>query len=191
MKLLETIKIQDGKIFNLEYHQQRCDFSRHALFACDEPLDLDSLITAPQKGLFRCRIVYDKKLHKIEYIPYQSKEIQTLQLVSSNIEYTHKYENRDALNSLVKKYSHADDILIEKEGFIRDTSIANIAFYNGEKWLTPQNPLLRGTMRQKLLDEGFLEEKAIKKEEIPLYSHVALMNAMIGFKILKLPKILN
>jgi hypothetical protein len=39
-------------------------------------------------------------------------------------------------------------------------------------------------MRAKLLDDGFLHKKEIKKEDLKNYSQMALMNSMIGFKIL-------
>lgn len=159
------------------------------LFDESKALDLASLIKAPSQGLLRCRIVYDKKIHSIEYMPYQAKNIQSLEIISSQLDYAHKYENREALNALVAQCPQADDILIEKDGFITDTSIANIAFYDGKKWLTPLRPLLKGTIRQKLLDDGFLFAQNIKKEEIKNYTHIALMNAMLGFKILKSPKI--
>jgi 4-amino-4-deoxychorismate lyase len=42
-------------------------------------------------------------------------------------------------------------------------------------------------MRAKLLDVGFLHTRKIKKEDLKNYTQVALMNAMIGFKILKSP----
>ncbi len=182
--LLETIKIEDGEVFNLSYHQARCDESRKILFSSTNPLNLSSLIQAPFKGLYRCRILYDEKIHSIEYIPYTPKEIHRLKIISSNLEYDHKYANRDTLNTLLQEQPDADDILIEKNGYITDTTIANIAFYDGEQWFTPEKPLLKGTMRAKLLNEGFLHTKKIKKEAISSYTHVALMNAMIGFKIL-------
>ena len=182
--LLETIKIEDGEVSNLSYHQARCDESRKALFDLKDILDLSSLIQAPSKGLYRCRILYAEKIHSIEYIPYTPKEIHKLKIITSDLVYDHKYANRDALNKLLQAQPDVDDILIEKEGYLTDTTIANIAFYDGEQWLTPEKPLLKGTMRAKLLDEGFLHTRNIKKEEITDYTHVALMNAMIGFKIL-------
>ena len=182
--LLETIKIEDGEVSNLSYHQARCDESRKALFNSTDRLDLSSLIQAPPKGLYRCRILYDEKIHSIEYIPYSPKEIHTLKIVSSDLEYDHKYANRDALNKLLQTHTDADDILIEKHGYLTDTTIANIAFYDGKQWFTPEKPLLKGTMRAKLLDVGFLHTRKIKKEDLKNYTQVALMNAMIGFKIL-------
>jgi len=182
--LLETIKCEDGKIFNLSYHQRRCDTSRKLLFSCLKHLELSSFIHAPKKGLFRCRILYDKKIQSIEYIPYKSKKIASLKIISSNINYNLKYVNRDALTALKNLHHEVDDILIEENGYIKDTSIANIAFFTGKVWHTPKYPLLKGTMRQYYLDQGLLEEKEIQSTALNKYTQVALMNAMIGFKIL-------
>jgi len=183
--LLETIKIEEGKIFNLSYHQKRCDKSRLDLYHRNDILSLKSIIQAPKNGLYRCRILYDTTLKSIEYIPYQERKIKTLKIVNTSLIYNYKYANRDQLNKILILNPEADDIIMEDDGIIKDTTIANIAFYDGSKWFTPKKPLLYGTMRAKLIDEGFLETKIIKKEELDHYSQVALMNAMIGFKILK------
>lgn len=184
--LLETIKIEDGEIYNLSYHQQRCTKSRQILFNSLDVLDLSSFIDAPKTGLYRCRILYGEILHSIEYIPYTPKEIQSVKIVSSDIEYSLKYANRDALNALLESNKDVDEVIIEKEGFLTDTTISNIAFFDGEQWVTPVKPLLEGTMRAKLINEGFLQPREIKKEDLQNYSKVALMNAMIGFKILNI-----
>ena len=182
--LLETIKIENGNIENLSYHQIRFDRSRRELFNITDKIDLASLIKVPDNELYRCRIVYDKEIHTIEYIPYAEKKIQKLKIVTSDINYNYKYADRKALNTLLEKERGFDEIIIEKEGYLTDTTISNIAFYDGNKWFTPAQPLLEGTMREKLLDEGFLHKKEIKKEELKDYSQIALMNSMIGFKIL-------
>ena len=187
--LLETIKIEDGKMHNIQYHQKRCDKSRKVLFGALDTLELATHIKVPKRGLYRCRILYDVKIRSIEYIPYLEKNIQSLKIVTSNLEYTYKYANRDKFQSLLEANSSVDDILIEKDGFLTDTSIANIAFYDESKWFTPKNPLLEGTMRTKLLDKGFLIPKDIKTTEVFKYKKVALINAMIGFKILESLKI--
>ena len=182
--LLETIKIEDGTINNLSYHQTRFNTSRKELFNIREEIDLATLIQAPKTGLYRCRIVYDKKVHTVEYIPYVPKEIKKLKIVTSNIEYDYKYANREELNTLRERERDFDEIIIEKEGYLTDITIANIAFYDGDKWVTPSQALLPGTMRAKLLDEGFLHKKEIRKEDLKNYSQIALMNSMIGFKVL-------
>ena len=182
--LLETIKIEDGRIYNLSYHQARFDKSRKALWGYTSKVDLSSFIEAPAHGLYRCRILYNEIIHSIEYIPYIPKEIRRLKIITSTINYNYKYTNRDALNTLLQKQTDCDEIIIEKNGYLTDTTIANIAFYDGKQWLTPAKPLLEGTMRAKLLDEGVIHKKGIKKEDLKNYSQVALINAMLGLKIL-------
>jgi len=182
--LLETIKCEDGKVFNIHYHQDRCNKSRSELYSSTNILDLASAIVPPKKGLYRCRIVYAEHIQSIEYIPYIEKQIKTLKVVSSSLEYAFKYANRDTIDLLLSNHNDVDEIIIEKNGYLCDTSIANIAFYDGSTWYTPSTPLFKGTMRQKLIDEGLLQTKHIKREDLSNYSQVALINAMIGFKIL-------
>lgn len=184
-ELLETIKIEDGQIFNLEWHNQRCNKSRLELFQEGKKLELKQFIDPPSKGLYRCRIRYDKEVNSVEYIPYTPKQIKSFKIVQSNIEYAYKYCDRSQLNQLKKQNRDYDEIIIEKNGLLTDTSIANIAFYNGFEWITPRVPLLEGTMRSKLLEENFLKCEDIKSHEIQAFSHFALMNAMIGFTIQK------
>lgn len=182
--LLETIKCEDGRVSNLTYHQQRCNNSRKELYHSIDSLELASVIMPPKNGLYRCRILYNKQIKSIEYIPYTLKKIDSLKIVSSSLDYHLKYANREIFDSLLSLHDDVDEIIIEKEGYLADTTIANVAFYDGKGWITPSKPLLKGTMRQKLIDEGFLQTKQIKKEDLSQYSQVALINAMIGFKIL-------
>jgi len=182
--LFETIKIEDGKVFNIEWHNKRFNKSRYELFNLSKEINLlDYIITPPTLGLYRCKIVYDKNIISVDYFPYQAKVFKTFKITPSNINYNYKYFNREALDSL--KSDGFDDIIIEKNGFLTDTSIANIAFYDGKHWLTPNTPLLEGTTRARLLKEAFLKEYPIKKEEIKNYPFFALMNSMIGFSIQK------
>jgi len=183
--LLETIRIEDGEVHNLIYHQRRMDQSRAALFPHASTLNLADHLDIPQeRGCFRCRVLYAEDIVSIQYLPYKPKPIERLKIVPSNIDYRYKYADRHALEQLLQENPHADEIIIEKEGLLTDTTIANIALFREGKWYTPKTPLLEGTMRQKLLDEGLLHPKNIASSEIKHYSLVALMNAMIGFKIL-------
>jgi 4-amino-4-deoxychorismate lyase len=183
--LLETIRIEEGTIHNLSYHQARVNRSREHLFHTFSTLELASHIKVPaQKGIFRCRILYGQEIEKIEYLPYIPKPIAHLKIVTSNIEYRYKYADREALDGLLTSHPEADEVIIEKNGLLTDTTIANIAFYRNGIWYTPKMPLLEGTMREKFLDKGLLQTKDIRKAELESYTHVALINAMIGFKIL-------
>ena len=182
--LLETIKIEGKQASNLNYHQARLNKSQKTLFGLDPNIDLSALLQAPSDVLYRCRILYDTEIRSIEYIPYTPKKVHTIKIVRSSLDYSYKYADRSALDTLLEANNPYDDILIEKEGLLTDTSIANIAFYDGSQWFTPKYPLLEGTVRARLIDEGFLQTKEIRREDISSYTQVALMNAMIGFNII-------
>jgi len=182
---LETIKIVDGEIFNLEYHQKRYEGVLEAL-GIKEIQKLEEFINPPEWGLYRCRLVYDIGNIEVTFHEYKKRDIATLKLIFENeIEYTHKSTAREDIDALFEQREEGDDILIIKDLFVTDTSIANIAFYTHEgEWVTPKNPLLKGTTRARLLDEGKLTEADIKVHELRSFSKVALLNAMIEFDIL-------
>ncbi|MDQ7043572.1 MAG: aminotransferase class IV family protein [Sulfurimonas sp.] len=180
-KFLETIKIVDGVALHLEYHQERLNKA----LKTSNVYELEKLLSPPSNGLYRCRIVYDLKEIEIEYLRYEKRTITTLKLIfNETLVYDKKYVNRDAINRLVEKKEKCDDILIIKNGLVTDTSIANIAFYDGEYWFTPKSALLEGTCRARLLKEGKIIATDIKVEDIKNFKKIALMNAMIDFDII-------
>jgi 4-amino-4-deoxychorismate lyase len=180
-KLLETIKAVDGEILHLKYHQDRLNRSMAAL-GYDAHYELKELLDPPETGSYRCRVVYDNHTIDICYLPYSTKKIRSLKVVHDDtIEYALKYHNRDALNTLFQQRAQCDDVLIIKNGYVTDSTIANVAFYDGKRWLTPKNPLLKGTTRQRLLDSSWLVERAIKVTELKNYQQSALFNALMGF----------
>lgn len=185
-KFLETIKILDGKIYNLSYHQERYESVLQAL-GIEEKKNLAEFINPPEWGLYRCRLVYNETDIEVTYHEYKKREISTLKLIFENeIDYVHKSIDRKVLDNLFDKREDADDILIIKELFVTDTSIANIAFFTQEgKWITPKTPLLKGTTRARLLDEGKIIEADIKVHELRSFPKVALLNAMVDFEILE------
>jgi 4-amino-4-deoxychorismate lyase len=182
--LLETIRIEEGSTLHLDYHNQRFNLVRKRLFSIHKPIDLADLITPPPEGLYRCRILYGRTIQKVDYIPYAPKSIRTISLVESDISYSFKYADRSELEHLLSLSPQSDEVLIVKEGLLTDTTVANVAFLEKGKWITPKRPLLEGTTRKRLLDEGFLTAKTIRSDEIDRFDGFALMNAMIGFKIL-------
>ncbi|BBG66565.1 aminodeoxychorismate lyase [Hydrogenimonas sp.] len=182
--LFETIRIHNGSIQHLSYHQARFDSSRAALFP-DEAKDIDlaSIIHPPTgSGILKCRIRYGREVTDIDYSPYIPREIRRLKIVHSSIGYAHKFSDRRELDELFEKRGDADEILIVRDGFVTDTSIANIAFFNGRTWVTPKRPLLRGTTRERLIRSGFLVPRDIRVDEIRGFDRFALLNAMIGFE---------
>ena len=183
---IETIKILDGKIYNINWHNQRFNKTRLKFFGLDKDIKLQEYIYPPSPiGLFRCRIIYGYDIISIEYIPYIFSKKLTFKIVQSDIEYSYKYSNRDKLNQLKDSANGYDEIIIEKNGLLTDTSIANIAFFDGDNWITPKTPLLGGTTRARLINQNFLIPKNINSDNLKHFYNFALMNAMIGFQIQK------
>ncbi len=186
MQLLETIKVDRGKPYLISFHNERFNRTRLELFGIQENFDLSTIINPPDLNCYRCRIVYSKKIEKIEFIPYQPRIFKTFQIVYNDyIDYKYKYLDRSAIQKLEQFKQEVDDILIIKQGLITDTSIANVAFFDGEQWITPANPLLKGTTRERLLQENKIQTKMIDLKEIKKYSKMALMNALLGFTVLE------
>ncbi len=184
--LLETIRVENGKALNISYHNQRFNRSRRDLFAINTAVDLSKLITPPDEGLYRCRILYGQHIQTIEYLPYRTKVIQTIAIAESSISYPYKYADRKQFEALIADFPQFDDVLISQNGYLTDTTIANIAFLEKDRWITPNKPLLEGTTRERLINEGFLTSKSIKIDEINRFDGFALMNAMIGFRIINI-----
>ena len=183
--LIESIKIFNGRLYNLQRHENRMQRSRAALLSQDfPPIKLRKHINIPNdlnKGLVKCRIVYGVEIEEITYVPYVSKNIRTLKLVKdSSIDYAHKYLDRDHINDLLAQRDDCDDIIIVKDGMLTDSSYSNIALLRNGVWYTPSTNLLNGTRRQQLIEQGRIIEKKIPVNDINQYEKVSLINAMIG-----------
>ncbi len=184
-EFLETIKVEDGIYYHLSYHQNRYECVLNS-FNVKNIQKLETYLDAPKKGLYRCRLIYNQhKIIDVEYIEYKKREIRSLKLVyDDEIDYSYKYSERNNINSLFSLRGDCDDILIVKNGFITDTSIANVALFDGI-WKTPKFPLLKGTTRARYLNEGKIIESGIKVSDIKNFTKIALLNAMVDFDIIQ------
>jgi 4-amino-4-deoxychorismate lyase len=189
-QLFETIKCSDGKLFNMEFHQARFEKACREFFGFSTHIILIESIEIPEfakTGLFRCRVTYSKQIDKIEFISHQYREIKSLKLVEDDeIDYRFKFDNRERLNLLFEKRGTCDDIIIVKNGLITDSSYANIIFFDGVKWWTPDSSLLEGTQRAKLLRENKISACRIAYKDISKYKKAGLINALNNFEEMQL-----
>ena len=174
----ETVLSLKGKPQNLKFHQQRLDYTQSKLYQNYEKIDLNSLISPPKEYDCRVRVVYGKKVVKTEYLELKKRSFKNFRLVESEIEYPFKFVDRESLDSL--RVEGFDDVIIHKNGELRDTLIANIALFIDNRWFTPKNPLLYGTTRERLIREGFMQERRLYVEDLEKASNFAIMNALIG-----------
>lgn len=175
-------------------HNERCNRSRQILFDLHEPIDL-ALIFAKKwvKGEVpyldsaaaavdtyeRCRFIYDAKgVQHIEIVRMPRRIIRSLQLINADdFDYSHKFADRSHF-AVLSKNIQADDILIVKNGFLTDTTYANIVFKDKSgHWFTPSTPLLAGTKRAKLLAENRIEAVELRPKDISNFVEARLINA--------------
>ena len=188
-RYIETIRIEGGRIYNLPYHNRRMNETRRNIFQASDKLDLSDYIhPEAYQDRTKCRVVYEQEIVEVEYAPYAIRPVSSLHIVEDNaLCYRYKSTDRDALNRLFVSRGVADDVLIVQDGLLTDTSLCNIALWNGERWLTPSCPLLQGTKRASLMDEGVLFPSEIKVDDLKLYSRIRLFNAMIEFGEIEFP----
>ncbi|MGB0989651.1 MAG: aminotransferase class IV family protein [Halarcobacter sp.] len=181
MNYFETIRCEDYEVFNLEYHEKR------VAKAVALNLNLQEYIYPTSSELLRCKLIYDENsILSVEFFPYKKREINSFKIIEDEkIEYSKKYLDRSSIDILYEKRGSCDEIIIIKNGLVTDTSIANIAIYDGTTWLTPKKPLLEGTTRARLLKEGSLVEKDIDLQMLKQSKKLALMNAMIDFDVIE------
>jgi len=175
----ETVKCDDYEIYNLSYHNKRIS---NTIF---KNLDLNEYIYAPNAKLLKCKVIYNEEgIKEVIFDEYKKRDITTFKLVyDDSINYAKKRVNRDELNFLFEKRETADEIIIIKNNLVTDTTIANIVIFDGTSWITPKSPLLRGTTRDRFLEEKEIIEADISVEMLLNSKKIALLNAMVGMDI--------
>lgn len=186
---IETIRIEEGEAYRLAYHTERMNRTRKEVFGLSAPLSLAGRLSpAAYRERTKCRIEYAEDILKIEYLPYRLRPVRTLAwTVDEEITYTYKSSDRSSLDRLQAARGAADDILIVRNGRITDTSICNVALWNGAEWITPEQPLLAGTHRAYLIHTGQIRPGNIGRSELSAYTRIRLFNAMIDFGEIDLP----
>jgi 4-amino-4-deoxychorismate lyase len=190
LKLLETLRFENGEFGNLDLHQQRMDASLRAYFNTVPAIKLKEELyrriqnnPVANKGINKCRVVYGNSIDGVTFSPYTFPDIKSLKLIQNDtIDYSYKFQDRSALNDLFGQRKHCDDILIIKNNLVTDTSYANVLFYDGILWYTPVSPLLPGTQRAFLIKQGRIRETEIRVSDIRRFKKARLVNAMIRFE---------
>lgn len=190
-QFIETICLKNGSFQALDWHQARLNRVFAEAFPGAKPFDLAEVLAQNPCTLtaenatdrIRCRVLYDRDVVSVSYFPYHIRPVSSLMLVEDNaIDYHLKFADRNQLDTLFAKRDLCDDVLIVKDGLVTDTSIGNVALYDGEQWFTPAKPLLRGTKRAQLLANGLLQEREIRKIDLYSYKYISVINAMIDLE---------
>ena len=190
-RLVESIKILNGRIYNLEAHQARFDRSRKDCFGSTDRISLREKINQqgiPLSGLFKCRVLYQQEVESIAFQPYQYPNIRNLAIVrDAELTYDYKWVERPALDALFRQKARADEIIIIKNGRVTDAYYYNLVFEKNGDFLTPDTPLLSGTRRDQLLKTGKIKATRIMEEDIVTFERIHLINAMTGLGGIVIP----
>jgi 4-amino-4-deoxychorismate lyase len=182
-QLIETIKVLNGQLQNLAYHNRRLNRARKELFNSPEEIEIAEFVKIPalaNTGVYKCTVTYNTQITASQFQAYSIRTIKSLKVVTDNtIDYKYKYADRTHLNNLLEQKGECDEILIIKNGMVTDTSFSNVIFYKQGKWFTPYSPLLKGTKREKLLQQQLIEEIKITVNDLGQFEKVGLINAML------------
>lgn len=181
-RYIETILLLNGELRNLEFHQERFERTRFEALGIRRHSLLHEEIRPPdglEQGRFKCRVSYGKEIELIEFEAYREHLVRSLKLVhSDSIDYAYKYADRRELAKLFQLRGDCDDILVVKNNCLSDSFYANVIFWDGSQWLTPDTPLLAGTMRASLLRKEVIKECRITPGDLSGYQKFKLINAM-------------
>ncbi|MEM1257455.1 MAG: aminotransferase class IV [Bacteroidota bacterium] len=184
--LFESICVINGSPQNVEFHAKRFLDSFKKFYWQIPDYDLFEGISIPkeyQKGKVKLRISYNKDGKKHSLQPHIEKKIESLHVVIDNtIDYDLKFENRYPLDVLFQQKKDCDDILIVRNQWLTDSYYANIVFWDGTEWYTPNSYLLNGTKRSQLLKDGAIKEAPLQLRDLKGFQGFQLINAMMDFE---------
>ena len=177
-------------MYNIQWHNKRCNESRKAIFKSSDFINLRSFINIPQsckKGLFKCKITYNSTIQSVEFTPYQIRTIRQVSLINViETDYNHKFLNRETLRKYREKYSDFDEIIMVKNGLVTDSYYYNIVLEKDGILTTPMAPILKGVQRQKLLDKKLLTPIDINPQALYEADCIYLINALSPIGSIKL-----
>jgi 4-amino-4-deoxychorismate lyase len=182
VKFVETLRVENGVIDAGEKHCLRLNQTVYQFYHKNINFDLREIIIPKEfkNDIVKCRILYSSQIEKIEFLLYRRKIIHSLKAVDGKqIDYSWKYANRCALESLLRQKENHDEIIIIRNRYVTDTSFSNVIFSDGKGYYTPNTFLLNGIRRQQLLETGFIKEMEISVEDIPSFKKVFLINTML------------
>ena len=206
-ELLETIRWEPTTGFMwLDHHLDRLDASAAYFgFVSDARRVMEALESAVSTGTepLRVRLTMTRDgavsaeaaelkepfVTSAELAPTVRVAVAADPVSADNVFLFHKTTNRRSYDRRLAGYPTADDVLlVNEDGRVTESVIANVAVRIDSTWYTPPvgDGLLGGVYRRVLLDEGVLEERSLRFEEAARASDIALINSVRGWRRVRL-----
>jgi len=174
----ETIKLHDGRLYNLPYHQARFEATVRDVYGIAAAERLETLLAGaglPERGLYKVRVAYAPSVISMEVEPYAPRRHERVLIRESpGTSYPYKSVDRSVL-AVPPGY---DDVIFCIDGEVHDTSYCHVALHDGTGWFTPATCLLPGTQRAALIDAGMLIPVRITVSDLGRFTRIAFINAM-------------
>ncbi len=181
-RFFESISIRDGVPQNLYYHQLRIDHTFKQFYPKIDSPHLEYLISKNVQARFplvKCKFSYNETSHQFFCLAYNKKTYKKFHLIHDNqLSYNFKYIDRMCFDQYLRTIPSDHQLLLVIIEYLTDSSLSNLAFYDGYRWLTPLDPLLKGTMRASLIADWKIHEEAIQLKHLSLFKKFKLINAM-------------
>ena len=206
-ELLETIRWEPSAGFLwLDHHLDRLEASAAYFgFATDGSAVTEALERAVARGTqpLRVRLTVSRNgavsaepadliepfVVSPELAPSVRVAVATDPVSADNVFLFHKTTNRRPYSRQLERFPTADDVLlVNEEGRVTESTIANVTVRIDGAWYTPPvaDGLLGGVYRRVLLEQGVLEERSISLEEAAHANEIALINSVRGWRRVRL-----
>lgn len=192
-RFLETMLWDGSRIKYLNYHLDRIihslefdskkDFkTAHTRF--QEIQDIIHEYAFPLNDSSRVRILYDSDGFEIEVLKFAPSFPGSFKCIEIDpaFDYSFKYANRERLDHAFENRGEADEVILLKNGWVTDTSKANLAFRKNGIWYTPYFPLLAGTTWKRLIRERAILPRPIHIDQVNLFDSLRSFNALHEFQ---------
>lgn len=197
--LLETMRLNKrGQIALLPLHLQRLQHSAHTL---GFQVSLQAVLQALAPYLHqshaqpqRLRLLVDRLGHITLSCEPLAPTLSPVRLVlakhpiqANSYALRHKTTQRQhwavGEHWLQKHPTFFDVIYSDEKGFITEGGRSNIYVFKNNQWLTPaiSTPLLAGVQRQFLLNQGWVSEASLRRQDLLEASRLRISNALRGW----------
>lgn len=211
-RFLETIRVDHGRPLHLAFHQARvtATAAAHGYPALELAETVSALLkvdvspggvlTPGSVARQKLRIVYELStggpaVLQHEVFPYSIRPIHMLVCIEApSLRYEFKYADRSQIDSFQPTGAESKPTAAETEplflrnGYLSDSRYANLVLREpGGRLFTPEQPLLAGTARARLLAAGLLHTAPIHVSDLPHFQSICLINAMLDLGDCELP----
>lgn len=187
--LVETIKVNNGKMFLGEEHIDRLRNSARDLgFKFNKELEK---IKPEQNGIMRILLRKDGQ-YNVEYKQYERTHINNVKISpistsSTNYLLGYKTTYRPFYADTYRKISAGelyDEIFFNEKGELTEGARTNVLVEIGGKFYTPplRCGLLNGVLRQSLVECGVCEEKVLYLDDLKKADSIYCINSVRGIK---------